>query len=149
MRYKLEGPLIKNRREKPKISYGQMIKGLAKVNGKDVLVSVQLPKPKKPYQPRPNARKPHVMREKIIEREIIKYLRGKGFFCGKINPELGGWNKGIADILCMTPSAQYWIEVKTKQGRQQQNQKDFQKLCDKGNVHYLVARSIDDVKHIR
>ena len=145
----IEGPLLKNRRERPKLEYGHMVKGLAAVMGKEILPDVKMPKPKRPYQPRPNARHKHNMRERIIEKEIIRYLRGKGFKCGKVNPEIGSWNAGIGDILCFTPSAQWYIEVKTDTGTQQPNQIEFQQICERCGVKYMVARGVEDVKEIK
>lgn len=146
--YKKDGPLIKNPREQVKVSHGQLVKGYAKILGKDIFPEIKMPKQKRPYKPRPNARKPHNMRERIIEKAIIRYLRGKGFKCGKVNPEVGGWNKGVADITCWTKNTLWFIEVKTKTGRQSKEQKEFQKICSDCGTNYLIARSVDDVKII-
>jgi hypothetical protein len=146
--HRIDGPLLKNRREKPKLEFGHMVKGLGAVMGKDILPDVKMPKPKRSYQPRLAGRHKHNMQERIIEKAIIRYLRGKGFKCGKVNPEIGSWNAGIADILVFTPSAQWYIEVKTEEGTQQDNQIEFQEICQRCGVNYMVARSIEDVKSI-
>ena len=141
------GPLIKNRREKPKYSYGVLVKGLAKAMGKDILPDIEMPKPTS-YQPRPNARHKHIMRERIIEKRIIAYLRGKGYKCGKTTPETGGWNVGCPDIVCYAKSLWY-IEVKTPKGKQSPEQIEFQKMCESIGIKYIVARSVRDVWDVR
>lgn len=151
---RINGPLIKNRREKPALNYGQIVKGLVNIINpgadKETLIEdVEMPKPKRPYKPRLKGRKPHVMREKKIERAIIRYLRGRGFKCGKVNPEVGGWDNGIADILCFGSTNQYYIEVKSENGRQQKNQIEFQEICERTGGIYILARGVDDVKCVK
>lgn len=131
------------RRIKP--NFGQEMKALAKACGKDVLPEVKLPRP---YKPRPNARHSHNMEEKKIEKRIIKYLRGRGFKCGKTDPAVGGWNVGTPDIQCWA-SAFWLIEVKTSTGRQSKEQKEFQAMCERTGINYVLARGIEDVKHIK
>jgi len=135
---------LNKRRKKP--DFGKEIKAMANIYDKDILPKVKLPRP---YKPRPNARHKHNMEERKIEKDIIKYLRRKGFKCGKINPEAGSWNSGIADVQCFTPNAMWYIEVKTTRGRQQDNQIEFEEICKKTGINYLVARSVEDVKEIK
>lgn len=96
------------------------------------------------------------LKERDIQREIIKYLRIKQIFCWK-NNSVGIYvekrktyipvgMKGISDIIGLLPTGQLFaIEVKVKNRYPNQNQKDFmQKINDSGGLAF-VARSLDDV----
>ncbi len=86
---------------------------------------------------------------------IIKYLRCRGFFAGKIKAKggfkaSGGWIRdlyqaeGLPDIIAFTPSL-IFIEAKSKVGVQSVPQKTFQDYCNKANIPYILAYSMDDV----
>jgi hypothetical protein len=53
--------------------------------------------------------------------------------------------RGYPDITCFFNNRLYFIEVKSKTGRQSQEQKDFQLLCEKANIPYILAYSVEDV----
>lgn len=54
--------------------------------------------------------------------------------------------RGIADILVIAGGLAYWLEVKTKKGRQSPEQKDFEVWVTKHGARYFVVRSIDEVR---
>ena len=59
-----------------------------------------------------------------------------------------GLRPGVADLVVMLPGGKVvFVEVKTKTGRQSENQKDFQEKCfDLGFAYHLV-RSVEDVQN--
>ena len=95
--------------------------------------------------------------ERRIQLQIIKYLKMKGYACGKIKTTgarrgkywiSDPYNfKGIADLIVFTP-ALHFIEVKAPGGRQSEDQKQFQQFCEAAKVPYLLAYSLDDVIQI-
>ena len=97
--------------------------------------------------------------EAQVQLSIIKFLRMKGFACGKLKTK-GGFAKGkflfdpyvfrgCADLLCFTPIKMYFIEVKSAKGVLSDVQIDFHKLCTKAGITYIIARSIEDVECIK
>jgi len=88
------------------------------------------------------------MLESQIQKQIIDYLRLRGYFVYK-NVSVGTYNKktdryipmstkGIADLTAIKDGKVYQIEVKRKGGKQSQYQKDFQKDWEaKGGVYIL------------
>ena len=92
--------------------------------------------------------------EKRIQLQIIKYLKMKGYACGKIKT-VGARRgnkflsdpyhfRGLPDLIAFTP-ALVFIEVKAGKNKQSPAQKDFQEFCEAGKVPYLLAYSLDDI----
>lgn len=92
--------------------------------------------------------------EKIIQSQIMTLLTIKGYFCWRQNS--GAFQrdnhfyvmtiKGAPDIIGITPSGQFFgIEVKTRLGKQNPNQIEFQRQCELNNGLYILARSVEDV----
>lgn len=91
-----------------------------------------------------------------IQLQIIRYLKSLGFAVGKTrtmgvrNPE-GGYRldpytfRGFPDLTAFVPELLF-IEVKAERGRFTEYQRDFQELCEKAGITYIVARSIEDVE---
>lgn len=55
--------------------------------------------------------------------------------------------KGVADLFVLYPNGEYaglFIEMKTKDGRQQESQKEFQKYCEKVGYRYVVCRNEEE-----
>jgi len=89
-----------------------------------------------------------------LQLEILHYLRGLGFPCGKVKTK-GSFNKGsfikdryqwtgLPDLLVFTPKLLF-LEIKVGKNSQTPNQKDFQQFCEKANVKYFVVKSLEDV----
>ena len=95
---------------------------------------------------------------------ILDYLRLRGHLSFRLNNtpvsfvdkhgerrfrSLGKYAmKGIPDIVLINYKENgrfYGIEVKAETGRLSDEQKEFQRLCEKHGGVYIVARSIDDV----
>jgi len=100
--------------------------------------------------------------EKLIQKQILNFLSAYGIFVFRVNTtgvfdpsrkvfrRLGGYNlKGVADILGILPNGKFLaVEVKTEKGKQSVFQKNFQEQIEKNNGIYILARSIDDVRHL-
>lgn len=101
------------------------------------------------------------MKETEIQKVICQYLFDiKGYFGWRqntaptIQKDIGGWRfrrmpkysrKGIPDIILLINGKPFFIEVKTKVGRQTPDQKLFQEECIKQGITYCLARSATDV----
>lgn len=83
-------------------------------------------------------------KESEIQAQIKEYLQWKGWFVFKIHQSLGSY-KGIADLYAIKGGRGIWIEVKTPDGSQSQDQVYFQQDIEAHGGEYLVARSIEDV----
>ena len=53
--------------------------------------------------------------------------------------------KGSSDFLLFMSGATYFLECKTKTGRQSQDQKDFQRRVEKLGFQYLIVRDVKSV----
>ena len=95
------------------------------------------------------------MKEQIIQKQILDYLRLQGFFAWKNNNQgiydeaRNCWRtietKGIADITAVRNGVVLFCEVKTDIGIQSESQKQFEEsLKDHGGI-YVLARSLDDI----
>lgn len=93
--------------------------------------------------------------ERRIQLAILQYLRIKGYAAGKIKTT--GARKGqafifdpyqfrgIPDLLVFSKDEMAFIEVKAPGNGQTPEQKDFEQLCLKAHVRYILATSLDDV----
>lgn len=58
-----------------------------------------------------------------------------------------GVKAGVADLFIMQPNEEFnglFIEVKTATGRQQETQKNFEKLALANNYQYKIIRSVEE-----
>ena len=93
--------------------------------------------------------------EGIIQLQILKYLKGKGCFCGKtktMGVKRGKFFcldpytfRGFPDVVAFYKSRLYFVEVKSKVGRQSEDQKKFQLLAEGAGLAYILARRVEDV----
>ena len=142
--YKHEGIYLKHQKEK--LTHAQYLKAMIKLVNPSALEKttyvkeVMLPKPKRPYSPRPNARKPHQQHELKLQKDIVHYLRLHNCHAGRIKIK-GSWFQGrylkdktlmlgVPDIICFTPKGQmYFIEVKYGSGSLRAEQELFKIHC--------------------
>lgn len=87
--------------------------------------------------------------EAVIERDIVQYLRTRGFLVLRTHgPRNRPAEEGIPDLLVYPPFAmgrETWIEVKAKGGRLSDDQAFMHdRLQDRG-ARVIVARSVEDV----
>ena len=96
------------------------------------------------------------MLEKHIERQIINYLRIKGWLAIK-HRSTGRFSEGkllklpkdelgVSDIIAVSPDGKvHFIEVKNEKGKQSDYQKTFENMVLRHRSHYTILRSLDDV----
>ena len=93
--------------------------------------------------------------EKRTQRQVLDYLLWKGYLYTRLNSGMtkvenrlirlapAGW----ADIIGMTKDGRFMaIECKDVKGKQNTNQKEFEKQVLAGGGVYIVARSLEDVQ---
>ena len=87
------------------------------------------------------------MKERDIRRAIQDYLRWNGW---KVLYHLQGLGsmKGMSDLQALKGGHAVFIEVKRPGGRQSDYQKKFQKLVEGAGFEYILAKSVDDIKHL-
>lgn len=55
-----------------------------------------------------------------------------------------GATAGVSDLIILLPKKPVFVEVKTKNGRQSENQIEFQKRVERLGFEYYIWRSVDD-----
>lgn len=95
--------------------------------------------------------------EARLQLSILKYCKLKGFHIGKTKTmgvsRYGRFMfdpytfRGFPDLCLFTPKL-YFIEVKSPTGTQTEDQQNFQLLCEKAGVPYILARKIEDITNI-
>ena len=156
----------------PKLTGAQQVKLLANIMNpsKEHLLAVLLPKPKKAYKPRPNARKPHNQPEEKLLQNIVIYLRLQGMKCGRVRTIarmiMGFYAKdrflfkSVPDILVYNPFKKKWWWIETKSGKNtlskrqpmdkdyEYSQEEFRDWCLESGENWIGARSLTDVEII-
>ncbi len=95
--------------------------------------------------------------EANLVRQIIIYLKARGFVAGKIktmgvrrghafcfDPYL--W-RGCPDILAFIPQL-IFIEAKSLSGRQSDEQRAFQNYCNIANIPYYLIHSLEELQKV-
>jgi hypothetical protein len=85
------------------------------------------------------------LKESEIKNQIKAYLRYTGWFTFPILQGLGV-HKGISDMIAIRNGIVIFIEVKTENGKQSQDQKQFEYDIVTQMGNYCLARSIEDVQ---
>jgi len=90
-----------------------------------------------------------------IQLQIIHYLKMKGAAVGKtktMGVRDGGHYRfdiytfrGFPDLTCFINNTLYFIEVKSPRGIQSPEQQTFELLCHQAGIHYILAKSLEDV----
>ena len=100
--------------------------------------------------------------EHDIQVDIINYLRLNRIFCFSV-PNGGlrniktaaflkkeGATAGVSDLIVLLKGECVFVEIKTKTGRQSEEQKNFQNAVELLGFSYYVWRSLDDaIKFVR
>ena len=87
---------------------------------------------------------PH--REKIIENEIKEYITSCGGLCYKIHGGHLYQETGIPDLLCCWGGLFFGIEVKDPGGKPSAIQLAQGARIKKAGGHFIIAKSLQDVK---
>lgn len=86
--------------------------------------------------------------ESDIQAAIKEYLQWHGWMVVKIHQSLGSY-KGIADLYALKDGQHVWIEVKMPKGKLSEYQERFRDDILQHGGTYIVARSVEDVEHLR
>ena len=96
------------------------------------------------------------MKEKDIQKQVIDFLRIKGFLVVKF-PSVGIYKqktnsyipqsrKGISDLLACSPKGRFMaIEIKYGKNKASKEQQDFIEEVNDKNGYGFIAYSVDDV----
>ncbi len=100
------------------------------------------------------------MRESNIQRSILDNLRWRGILAFRCQPapipirkgktiigfrRSDAFNVGMPDIVCVIRGQFIGIEVKSPEGRQRKEQRDWQTKIETAGGTYILARSWDEV----
>ena len=55
---------------------------------------------------------------------------------------------GVADLIILAPNKVLFIEMKTKKGKQQQSQIDFQANCERLGHQYFVCKCFEEFRSV-
>jgi hypothetical protein len=102
--------------------------------------------------------KPRMATEKEIELLLCEWLEWQGFFVFKLKDQTafrnGSYRKprpfeiaGVADLYAIRKGKAFWIEVKSKNGKQSPAQKTFEENIINQGGAYILARSAEDLKY--
>lgn len=132
------------------LNHIQLVKLYAKVNGRDVLPDVKLPKIRKK---RAVETKKRDMREKLLEHRIIMALKFKPWIkFGKTECSATYNNRhsfhGFSDltIFNLNTKTLWFMECKSENGVIGPKQKMFESYCKEigGNVKHIFVRSVEE-----
>jgi len=85
-------------------------------------------------------------KEKEIESEIKQFIKRNGGLCYKIHGGDLYQENGIPDLLCCWKGLFFGIEVKDPQGKPSVIQLAQGARIKKAGGHFLIAKSVQDVK---
>lgn len=85
--------------------------------------------------------------ENTIQSDIREFLQWNGWFVIRNHQSLGS-HKGLSDLTVIKNGRVVWIEVKTKKGKLSVHQVEFRNAIEAHGGEYILARGIDDVKHL-
>jgi len=86
-----------------------------------------------------------ITEETRIKKEIKDYLKLYGWFVYHNLAGLGVYT-GLSDLTAILGGLVVFIEVKTKKGKQSDNQIKFQKSIESHGGNYIVARGYEDIQ---
>jgi hypothetical protein len=85
--------------------------------------------------------------ETKIKHQVRDYLKLYGYFVFPIMQGLGAY-KGIADFCVIGYGYTFFIEIKTKKGKQSEHQKTFEHDIISHGGHYGVVTCIEDLQEV-
>lgn len=99
-----------------------------------------------------------MVREHNIQNQIRLWCGQHGLLCfrcnvGKVQCIDGTWfdtglPEGFSDLIVLANKTIYFVEVKTRTGKQREAQKKFQTIVTQHGYNYIIARSVEDCEVI-
>lgn len=86
-------------------------------------------------------------KEAEIRSRVKEYLEWKGWFVFYHLQGLGSY-PGLPDLQAVKDGRTIYIEIKRPGGRQSERQKKFQRDLEAAGGKYILARGIEDLRHI-
>lgn len=106
-----------------------------------------LAKPKKVRRERVKETHPREQQEAMLRKQVIKWLRSKGYLVKRIeNGVCGNLGRGIPDILFFTHNKMFFLELKSKFGVLRKEQLEFRDRCVISGINYIEARNIEQIE---
>ena len=81
-------------------------------------------------------------REKDVQRDVVNLFRGAGCIVYNLSqPRATMQTPGLSDLLvfCLRKRAFWFFEVKTPEGKQSEDQENFEKRCETADVTYACG----------
>lgn len=78
----------------------------------------------------------------------LKFAQGTLRYPYIVHHKKMGYIKGQPDMIAMKDGKTYCLELKSENGRQSREQKEYQELCIQNRIPYIVIRNFDDIKEI-
>lgn len=145
----------------------QVMKAMARMDGKDVLPGLVMPRKRTTHPPRAGHSGHRKQPERDIANSIIDWLRLAGCKVGIIKVKgsyLSGRHlkdrrifKSVPDILCYYPKTKTWWWIETKAGynkltkrqpehdEHEYSQEEFRDWCLESSTNHIVAKELKDV----
>ncbi len=87
------------------------------------------------------------LKESEIRQQVKEFLQWRGWFVFYNLQGLGCY-PGLSDLVAVKHGKVVFIELKTKRGKQSNDQKAFQHNLELAGGTYIVARGIEDVENL-
>lgn len=146
-------------KKKDPLRHLKFVKAMAKINGRDVLPDVSLPKPKPTDPTQRKPRKTHTKtdaegnvtsyknkrEEDAFRLVVIKVLRKNRMEVRRVEPVFRG-KFGLGDLWVFCERTRWggWVEIKTDTGTLNDDQEEVQRLCGICGVNYIIVRPGND-----
>lgn len=88
-----------------------------------------------------------LLRDNFVPVFAVRNERNEGM-ADAVRSEKMGRAKGAPDLIAGKDGKCWWLELKTKTGKQSLEQKCFEALAPMFGAKYLIVRSIEDIKEI-
>ena len=78
----------------------------------------------------------------------LKYAKDSARYPFIIHHKRMGYQKGQPDMIIMKKGKVWCLELKSAKGKQSKEQKEYQEMCIKNGIPYLVIKNLEDLKFL-
>lgn len=78
----------------------------------------------------------------------LKYAKDSARYPFIIHHKRMGYQKGQPDMIIMKNGKVWCLELKSAKGKQSKEQKEYQEMCIKNGIPYLVIKKLEDLKFL-